>query len=167
MSLGLTLLEELSRRTFSLSTPQVVIGATATLITIACVIFHYEVMSWSSRLMSHLHLRKRPRIVALMLLLMAAHVVEVWVFGIAFWFLGQWPEFGQLKGTFDEGAMDFIYFSVTTFTTLGFGDIVPEGPMRILTGAEALTGLGLITWSASLAFLEMQRDWVEFRRPKA
>ena len=53
-----------------------------------------------------------------------------------------------------------------SFTTLGFGDITPMGAIRILCGTEALVGLSLITWSASLAFLEMQRDWAEFRHPK-
>jgi hypothetical protein len=28
-----------------------------------------------------------------------------------------------------------------------------------MTGLEALTGLVMITWSASFTFLEMQRDW--------
>jgi hypothetical protein len=31
--------------------------------------------------------------------------------------------------------------------------------LRHLTGIEALTGLVLITWSASFLFLEMQRYW--------
>ena len=55
--------------------------------------------------------------------------------------------------------MDCVYFSFTTFTTLGFGDIHPLGPIRFLTGIEALTGLVLITWTASFLFLEMQRHW--------
>lgn len=45
--------------------------------------------------------------------------------------------------------------------TLGFGDIIPIGAAEILTGFEALIGLGFITWSASFTFLEMQRYWRE------
>jgi len=45
------------------------------------------------------------------------------------------------------------------FTTLGFGDVIPYGAIRFMTGMEALTGLVLITWSASFAFIEMQRHW--------
>jgi hypothetical protein len=48
---------------------------------------------------------------------------------------------------------------VTTYTTLGFGDIVPVGPVRFLTSVEALTGFVLITWSASFTYLEMNRFW--------
>ena len=55
--------------------------------------------------------------------------------------------------------MDCAYFSFTIYTTLGFGDIVPHGNMRYLTGLESLTGLVLITWSASFLYYEMQRHW--------
>lgn len=41
---------------------------------------------------------------------------------------------------------------------LVFGDIVPTGPMRFVTGTEAICGLALITWSASFTFLVMQRS---------
>ena len=33
-----------------------------------------------------------------------------------------------------------IYFSVVTFTTLGYGDLTPSGPSRILAAVEAFTG---------------------------
>jgi uncharacterized membrane protein len=36
---------------------------------------------------------------------------------------------------------------------------VPVGAIRILAGVEALTGLVLVAWSASFAFLQMQRHW--------
>ena len=54
---------------------------------------------------------------------------------------------------------DYMYFSSTVYSTLGFGDIVPVGEIRALTGIEAVSGLVLITWSASFTFLEMQRHW--------
>jgi hypothetical protein len=45
------------------------------------------------------------------------------------------------------------------YTTVGFGDLLPQGAIRFMSGMEALTGLVMITWSASFTFLEMQRDW--------
>ena len=45
------------------------------------------------------------------------------------------------------------------YTTVGFGDLVPTDEMRVLTSAEALAGLALITWSASFTYLQMQRLW--------
>ncbi|MFT6897577.1 MAG: hypothetical protein ACJA13_001986, partial [Paraglaciecola sp.] len=35
----------------------------------------------------------------------------------------------------------------------------PFGDLRYLTGIESLTGLVLITWTASFLFFEMQRHW--------
>jgi hypothetical protein len=43
------------------------------------------------------------------------------------------------------------------YTTVGFGDLVPEAGLRLLTAFTSLTGLVMITWSASLTFVEMQR----------
>lgn len=46
-----------------------------------------------------------------------------------------------------------LYFSVVTCTTLGYGDIRPEGLFRVFAGAESLTGLIL----AALFVLSMAR----------
>ena len=43
--------------------------------------------------------------------------------------------------------------------TLGLGDLSPVGTVRLLAGTESLTGLLLITWSASFTYLEMSRMW--------
>ena len=45
------------------------------------------------------------------------------------------------------------------YTTVGFGDLVPDGPIRMIASTEALVGLAMITWSASFSYLQMQRIW--------
>jgi len=52
-----------------------------------------------------------------------------------------------------------MYFSAETYTSLGFGDITPVGPIRLLAGIEALNGLLLIGWSASFTYIAMERFW--------
>lgn len=50
----------------------------------------------------------------------------------------------------DPGPLPFsrcLYFSAETFTTLGYGDVVPHGDLRLLAGIEALNGLLLIGWT--------------------
>jgi len=45
--------------------------------------------------------------------------------------------------TIAENGMTLIklmYFSVVTFTTLGYGDLVPVGPSRIIAAIEAFAG---------------------------
>lgn len=57
------------------------------------------------------------------------------------------------------GPTDILYFSLVTYTSLGYGDIAPLGPARLLAGIESLIGRGLIAWSASFTYLEMQHHW--------
>ena len=89
-----------------------------------------------------------------------AHVVEVLVFGYAYWFMHSAEGLGYLEGRFVISQADCLYFSLTSYTTLGYGDIEPFGGIRFLAGVESLTGLVLITWTASFLFIEMQRYWV-------
>lgn len=65
----------------------------------------------------------------------------------------------MLIGNFNGTLLDCVYFSFSTFTTAGYGDIEPTGNLRFLTGVEGLTGLVLVGWSASFLFIEMQRYW--------
>ncbi len=90
---------------------------------------------------------------------LVAHAVEIWVFAIAYYGMTKFEGWGGLTGNFDGSLMDCVYFSFTVYTTLGFGDIEPMGYLRYLTGFESLTGLVLITWTASFLYLEMRKHW--------
>ena len=61
------------------------------------------------------------------------------------------------EGSFDNTLIDCIYFSFVSYSSLGLGDIAPTGDLRFLTGLEAVTGLVMITWTASFLFIEMQK----------
>lgn len=122
------------------------------------IYLHYEVLNRMSRLMPVLPLKPRSRIVVGVIGVLLAHVLEVLVFATGYWIEADFSH-GFLSGDFDGSFSDYIYFSFAAFTTLGFGDIVPEGNFRWLTGIEALTGFVLITWSASYLFLEMSQNW--------
>jgi hypothetical protein len=78
---------------------------------------------------------------------------------MGYFLLVQHWDAGSITGLTTTSLPDFVYFSATTYTTVGFGDAVPAGAIRFLAGMEALTGFVMITWSASYTFLEMQRDW--------
>ena len=45
------------------------------------------------------------------------------------------------------------------YTIVGDEDIEPIGLLSYLIGIESLTGLVLITWTASFLYYEMQRYW--------
>ncbi len=129
------------------------------IIVLGCVLLHYEVFSWLTRVLANLHLRiRRRRILLLILGLLTLHVTEIWIFGFGYFFLLGNDGFGQIQGS-AGGLLDLVYFSSVVYTTLGLGDLVPAGAIRFMTGMEALTGFVLITWSASFTFLEMQKFW--------
>ena len=66
---------------------------------------------------------------------------------------------GEPRDEATAALLDAVYLSAVTFTTVGFGDVAPVGPIRFLSGTMALTGFVLVTWSASFTYLEMERFW--------
>ncbi|CAM3680042.1 potassium channel family protein [Rheinheimera salexigens] len=124
-----------------------------------CVMLHYEFLHRVTAQIPKMSINHRTRIVLAVFSSLIAHAIEIWIFAIAYYYMHQTEGWGQLSGNFNGTLMDCAYFSFTVFSTLGFGDIVPSGDLRYLTGIESLTGLVLITWTASFLFLEMQRYW--------
>ena len=93
--------------------------------------------------------------------LFAAHLIEVLLFGIGLSIL-DYGGMGSLQGAIVGGPcwfVDHFYFSIAAYTTLGLGDIVPSGDIRLVAGVEALNGLVLVAWSASFTYLVMERLW--------
>lgn len=129
------------------------------LIIVTVVFIHYEFLLRLNLLMPKLKIWHRFRIVFGVLGALIAHAVEVWVFALGYYFMNKTGTLGELTGNFDGSFLDSVYFSFTTYTTIGFGDISPIGVLKFLTGLEALTGLVLITWTASFLFIEMQKYW--------
>lgn len=127
------------------------------------VMIHYEMLYRLSRLMPSLRIKHRYRLVVGIFGALMAHITEIWMFAIGYYFLTHSTSIGSLIA-FDSGEsihslMDCVYYSFITYTTLGFGDIIPTGTLRFLTGLESLTGLVLITWTASFMYFEMQKYW--------
>jgi len=123
------------------------------------ILVHYEALYHLSNIIPKLHIRRRFRVLFGVFGAMIAHVFEIWLFAFGFYFLIRSGKFGALSGEFTDTLLDCVYFSFTTYTSLGFGEIYPTGHLRFLAGLEVLTGLVLITWTASFMFIEMQKFW--------
>ena len=132
---------------------------TAVVIVGMCAVLHYEVLSLSNRYLPALSRRRRPRVLILIGAVLLAHFAEIWLFGGGYYLLAGDARFGRVAGLESAALPEFVYFSAMTYTTVGFGDVVPLGAIRFMAGVEALTGLVMITWSASYTFFEIQRDW--------
>lgn len=134
-----------------------VVASTAAAVCI-CVLIHYEGLLFASLLLERLKVVRRVKVLYGIVMVLALHIVEIWIFGTLLWVLSRWPQFGGV-GPDASHLFDYVYFSATTFTTVGFGDLAASGPLRFAVGTEALTGFVLITWSASFTFLEMEHFW--------
>lgn len=90
--------------------------------------------------------------------LFAIHTVEIWAYAALYRALGE-------AATFEEA----LYFSTSTFTTVGFGDIFLDTNWRLLSAIESANGFLLIGWST--AFLinvtarlrALEAEWIERR----
>ncbi len=123
------------------------------------VVIHYEFLRRFTLLMPKLKIRHRLRLVFGVFGSLAAHTLEVWVFGIVYFYLDRAAGWGSLAGSYDGELLSAVYFSFTAYTTLGLGDVLPHGDLRFLVGLESLAGFVLITWTASFLYLEMTRYW--------
>ena len=129
--------------------------------------FHYEALYRLSLLLPRLNMPHRFRIVIGILGALFAHALEVWLFAFAYYVLVRTESFGSFVDTSGEQLNQLdecVYFSFVTYTTLGYGDVIATGPLRFLAGMESLTGLVLITWTASFLFIEMQQYWDQARQ---
>jgi len=123
------------------------------------VTLHYEVLYKLAKKLPDIKIAPRYRVLLGVFVILFAHIIEIWLFALAYYLMINVEGYGTLVGNFDQSLIDCSYFSFTNYTTLGYGDIVPSGHLRFLTGLESLTGLVMITWSASFLFLEMQKYW--------
>ncbi len=77
-------------------------------------------------------------IIAVVLGLFALHSVQIWLYALTYLALGQFDTI--------ESA---LYFATSTFTTVGFGDIVLPPAWRMLAAAQSMNGFLLIGWSTA------------------
>lgn len=136
------------------------------LVVLACIglivtttLMHYEVLSLLTRWLERLRWHGRAKVVVAVLGCFVGHGAEILLYGLTYWLLVDPGGHGMLGGSIDPTLLSAVYFSAETYTSLGFGDVVPSGAVRLLAGVETLNGLLLIGWSGSFLYLEMARYW--------
>lgn len=76
------------------------------------------------------------RLIFVVLSLLMLHLTEV----------ALWASFYVLRGCFRDWPTS-VYFSLVTYATLGYGDVLLDKEWRLLGGVEALTGVLMVSWS--------------------
>lgn len=141
----------------------IVAVVTCILLIVATTLTHYEVLRALSVHLPGLAIPNRTKLLVVMAAAFVAHGIEIGLYGGAIYGLVAWFDAGSLTGPAGFSLPACLYFSAETYTSLGFGDLTPVGPVRLLAGVEALNGLLLIGWTASYTYLSMERFWNERR----
>ena len=125
----------------------------------AVVLIHYEFLELLTRFLDQLTIKRHLKMVLSVFGALVAHAVGIIIYGVLYFYMHHKQIWGELRGNFSGTLEDCIYFSYTSYTTVGFGDIQALGHIRFVSSIESLTGIVLVTWTASFLFLEMQRHW--------
>ena len=83
--------------------------------------------------------------------ILTLHIVEVTIWAGVY--------FGALPDAAGWSFEQAVYFSLVTFTTLGYGEITLGPDLRLLSGIEALNGIVLVGWSTAFLFALLERIW--------
>ena len=90
---------------------------------------------------SHPALRLALVMMAVVTVLMAAHIGEIAVWSLAYAVTDAAPP-----------GVERFYFAFVNFTTLGYGDILPTPHRRLLGPMTAMNGVLLFGWSTAVMF---------------
>lgn len=83
----------------------------------------------------------KSRVIAMITVVMglfAVMTIEIWVWAVAYHYTGAFGDFGTS-----------LYFSTVAFSTLGFGDVIPDHDWRLFAALEGVNGFLLIGWSTA------------------
>jgi hypothetical protein len=97
--------------------------------------------------------RRVGLLLCLFMFIVLLHLIQIGLWTVVFWRAGELPTL--------ETA---VYFSITTYTTVGFGDVVLGPGWRVLAGIEGLTGLILAGWSTAFVFAIVNRMYEHWRQ---
>jgi voltage-gated potassium channel Kch len=116
----------------------IVISSTVLIHTFGLIAITHVMASLVARFRMH---GRRSRVIAMISIvfgLFAVLTVEIWLWAIFYLLIGAFPDIATA-----------LYFSTVTFSTLGYGDVLPPDRWRQLAALEAVNGFLLIGWSTA------------------
>jgi len=90
---------------------------------------------------AHSTLRLALVMIAVVFVLMVAHVTEVAIWSVVYASVDAAPD-----------KTERFYFAFVNFTTLGYGDVLPTPRWRLLGPMTAMNGVLLFGWSTAVMF---------------
>ncbi len=101
---------------------------------------------WPQRMDSQVQLRPVWILTRLVSMLLALHLLEMVVWATAYSSAGVFANFETS-----------LYFSLKSYTTVGYGDVLPPASWRLLGPIEAAVGVLMLGWSTSIIVATVQR----------
>lgn len=95
------------------------------------------------------HIDRAVLVSVLTLWMFLAIVIEVWMWALLYLYDPSITTLPDMETAF--------YFSMVTFTTLGYGDVVLTGQWRALASIQAANGVIVFGWTTALIFYFIQR----------
>ena len=86
--------------------------------------------------------------------LLVLHLLQIFVWAVCYHWDACFPDF----------ATSF-YYSATSYSSVGYGDVIPPGNWRILGSIEAVTGILMFGWSTGVLFAVVHRLMGQFVAP--
>ncbi len=83
----------------------------------------------------------------------ASHIIQIWVWAIFYFSVEEIQTW--------ESA---LYFSTSSYTTVGYGDLVLSEEWRLLGSIEAINGMILFGWSTAFIFAGVRRIYEHLYR---
>jgi len=135
------------------------VSFSALALLVLCTVLHYETLRGLSYALPRLDMPPRLKVVLALLGAYVAHTIEVLMYAFTIHWLAWRHGQGTIGDTDQPSLMTCLYFASTTYTSLGYGDVIPTGPLKLFAGSMAMTGLLLIGWTAAYVYISMERFW--------
>lgn len=140
---------------------QILVGAAASVATIAIHAFVMAAVVQVTRAMAtrrnaHPMRHLMNVMIASVLVLMAAHCLEVAVWALTYWLVEAVPAKAGL-----------VYFAFVNYTTLGYGDVVPVERWQLLGPITAMNGVLMFGWSTAVIFEVLRRTAAQPTGPRS
>ena len=131
---------------------QLLIGAILICITVAIHAIFLDVLfrwMWDVRNSARLLFKRHWKVFLLMAIVLGtflAHIFQIWAWALLYIYVGALPDLEEA-----------LYFSTSTFTTVGFGDVILDKDWRLVSSFQSANGFILFGWSTAFIFEVMSK----------
>lgn len=143
----------------------IAVSLIALLIIAITTMIAYEILRNIWAFAPKMKIAPRLRVMVVIIPIFITHIICIWLYALTYFLIENYTDLGTLTGNIAQVSVSYesfierLYFSASTYASLGIGDIAPSRHLRMIAAAEVLNGLVLIGWTVSLTYLAMEKFW--------